>query len=166
MSIYSLTDRVCGCARLELRFPASRRGMASRPDQVREAIPAEPLRRWFLRDHPGGYGEPLSGPARPESVIRRIVASQKSTALGMIETLGLVGLIEAADAAVKTANVELLRYESVQNGMVTIILRGPLADVQAAVDAGAVAANRVGQLVAVHVIPRPHDDLDGVLPLH
>jgi len=84
----------------------------------------------------------------------------------MIETLGLVGLIEAADAAVKTANVELLRYESVQNGMVTIILRGPLADVQAAVDAGAVAANRVGQLVAVHVIPRPHDDLDGVLPLH
>jgi len=83
----------------------------------------------------------------------------------MIETKGLVGLIEAADAAVKAANVEVLRYEQIQGGLVSIMLWGSIADVKAATDAGAAAANRVGQLIAVHVIPRPHEELDDILPI-
>ncbi|MGE0489502.1 MAG: BMC domain-containing protein [Vulcanimicrobiota bacterium] len=81
-------------------------------------------------------------------------------ALGMIETLGLVGAIEAADAAVKTANVELVGYEQVQAGLVSVHFRGDVGAVQAATEAAAQAARRVGQLVAAHVIPAPADDCD------
>ena len=84
-------------------------------------------------------------------------------ALGMIETLGLIGAIEAADAAVKNANVELVGYEQVQAGIVSVHFRGDVGAVQSATDAGAQAARRVGQLVAVHVIPAPAEDTDATV---
>ena len=86
-------------------------------------------------------------------------------ALGMIETKGLVSMIEAADAMVKAANVKLIGYEKIGAGYVTAQVRGDVAAVRAATDAGATAARRVGELIAVHVIPRPHKDLDDVLPI-
>lgn len=86
-------------------------------------------------------------------------------ALGMIETRGFVGMVEASDAMVKAARVELVGHERIGGGFVTAIVRGDVAAVKAATDAGARAAERVGELVSVHIIPRPHDNLDGVLPL-
>lgn len=86
-------------------------------------------------------------------------------ALGLVETCGLVGLIEAADAMVKTANVELVGWQRIGAGLVTAVVRGDVGSVKAATDAGAAAARRVGQLVAVHVIPRPADDLETALPI-
>lgn len=85
-------------------------------------------------------------------------------ALGMIETRGLVGMIEAADAAVKAANVTIIGWERVGGGLVTVLLRGDVAAVKAATDAGSAAAQRVGELVSVHVIPRPHPNVDDILP--
>ena len=86
-------------------------------------------------------------------------------ALGMIETRGLVAMIEAADAMVKAAKVTLVGYEKIGSGYVTALVRGDVAAVKAATDAGAAAARRVGELVSVHVIPRPHVNIDLVLPL-
>ena len=86
-------------------------------------------------------------------------------ALGMIETKGFVGMVEAADAMVKAAKVELVGYEKIGGGFVTCIVRGDVAAVKAATEAGARGAERVGELVSVHVIPRPHVNLDLVLPL-
>jgi len=86
-------------------------------------------------------------------------------ALGMIETRGFVGMVEAADAMVKAARVELVGYEKIGGGYVTSVVRGDVAAVKAATDAGARAAERVGELVSVHVIPRPHVNIDEVLPL-
>ena len=85
-------------------------------------------------------------------------------ALGMIETKGLVGSIEAADAMVKAANVTLIGKEQVGGGLVTVMVRGDGGAVKAATDAGAAAAGRVGELVSVHVIPRPHTEVEGILP--
>ena len=85
-------------------------------------------------------------------------------ALGMIETKGLVGSIEAADAMVKAANVVLVGKEHIGGGLVTVMVRGDVGAVKASVDAGAAAAKRVGELVSVHVIPRPHEDVEGILP--
>lgn len=84
-------------------------------------------------------------------------------ALGMIETIGLISAVEAADAAVKAANVQLTRYEKIDGGMVSVHVRGDIGSVQAAVDAGAQAARRVGQLVGVHVIPAPVGEIDDVV---
>jgi ethanolamine utilization protein EutM len=84
-------------------------------------------------------------------------------ALGMIETRGLVAAIEAADAMVKAANVELVGKEQIGGGLVTIIVRGDVGAVKAATDAGAAAAGRVGEVVSVHVIPRPHQDLAALM---
>src|SRR5476651_2485223 len=86
-------------------------------------------------------------------------------ALGMIETKGFVGMVEAADAMVKAARVELIGYERIGGGYVTAIVRGDVAAVKAATEAGQRAAERVGELVSVHVIPRPHQSLDTALPL-
>ncbi len=86
-------------------------------------------------------------------------------ALGLIETKGFVGLVEAADAMVKAAKVELVGYEKIGGGYVTAIVRGDVAAVKAATEAGARSAERVGELVSVHVIPRPHANVDLVLPL-
>ena len=85
-------------------------------------------------------------------------------ALGMIETTGLVGAIEAADAMTKAASVELCGYEKIGSGLVTVMVRGDVGAVKAAVDAGATAAKRVGELYGCHVIPSPHDDVEGILP--
>jgi ethanolamine utilization protein EutM len=85
-------------------------------------------------------------------------------ALGMVETKGLVGAIEAADAMVKAANVTLIGSEYVGGGFVTVMVRGDVGAVKAATDAGAAAAKRVGELASVHVIPRPHTDVEMILP--
>lgn len=87
----------------------------------------------------------------------------KGAALGMIETLGLIGSVEAADAAVKAANVTLSGYKKIEGGIVSIHVRGDIGAVQAAVDAGAAAARRVGQLIGVHVIPAPVSEIDDVV---
>ena len=86
-------------------------------------------------------------------------------ALGMIETRGLVGMIEAADAMLKTANVVLVSWQKVDAGLVTALIRGDVGSVKAATDAGAAAARRVGELVGVHVIARPADGLEKVFPI-
>lgn len=86
-------------------------------------------------------------------------------ALGMIETKGLVAAVEAADAMVKAANVVLASYEKVGGGLVTVLVRGDVAAVKAATDAGAASARKVGELISVHVIPRPHEQLEEVLPI-
>lgn len=88
----------------------------------------------------------------------------KSEALGLIETRGLVGSIEAADAMVKAANVVLIGKEQVGGGLVTVMVRGDVGAVKAATDAGAAAAQRVGELISVHVIPRPHTEVETILP--
>lgn len=85
-------------------------------------------------------------------------------ALGMVETRGLVGSIEAADAMVKAANVHLIGKVLVGGGLVTVMVRGDVGAVKAAVEAGGAAAKRVGELLSVHVIPRPHNDVEGILP--
>lgn len=85
-------------------------------------------------------------------------------ALGMVETKGLVGSIEAADAMVKAANVSLIGKVHVGGGLVTVMVRGDVGAVKAAVDAGAAAAGKIGELVSVHVIPRPHNDVEMILP--
>ena len=86
-------------------------------------------------------------------------------ALGMIETKGFVGMVEAADAMVKAARVEMVGYEKIGGGYVTVIVRGDVAAVKAATEAGQRAAERVGELVSVHVIPRPHANIDLAIPL-
>lgn len=85
-------------------------------------------------------------------------------ALGLIETRGYVGAVEAADAMVKAAQVELVGKQQVGGGLVTVLVRGDVGAVKAATDAGAAAAEKVGELVSVHVIPRPHADVEAILP--
>lgn len=85
-------------------------------------------------------------------------------ALGMVETRGFVGAVEAADAMVKSAKVVLLGKEQVGGGLVTVLVRGDVGAVKAATDAGAAAARRVGELISVHVIPRPHEEVERLLP--
>ena len=92
------------------------------------------------------------------------MADVTMTALGMVETKGLVGAIEAADAMVKAANVTLIGKEQIGSGLVTVMVRGDVGAVKAATDAGASAAARVGELVSVHVIPRPHNEVEIILP--
>ncbi|MGT2948057.1 BMC domain-containing protein [Streptococcus devriesei] len=87
-----------------------------------------------------------------------------NNALGMIETKGLVAAIEAADAMVKAANVNLIGKEHVGGGLVTVMVRGDVGAVKAATDAGGNAASAVGELISVHVIPRPHTEVDAILP--
>ena len=93
------------------------------------------------------------------------MADVTMTALGMVETKGLVGAIEAADAMVKAANVNLIGKEQIGAGLVTVMVRGDVGAVKAATDAGASAASRVGELVSVHVIPRPHSEVELILPM-
>ncbi len=91
------------------------------------------------------------------------MASASVEALGMIETKGFVALVEASDAMVKAANVDLVGWEKIGSGLVTAFVTGDVAAVKAAVDAGSAAASRIGEVVSVQVIPRPHEDLGGVL---
>src|SRR6478672_547278 len=92
------------------------------------------------------------------------MAGNNIEALGMIETKGLVALVEASDAMLKSANVTLIGWQKIGSGMVTALVLGDVAAVKAAVDAGAAAAGRVGEVVGVQVIPRPHEDLGAILP--
>lgn len=92
------------------------------------------------------------------------MATTELIALGMVETKGLVGSIEAADAMVKAANVTLIGSEYIGGGYVSVMVRGDVGAVKAATDAGAAAAKRIGELVSVHVIPRPHTDVEFILP--
>ena len=88
----------------------------------------------------------------------------ETKALGMIETRGFVAAVEAADAMVKAANVTLVGKEQIGSGLVTIMVRGDVGAVKSATEAGAAAAKRIGEMVAIHVIPRPHQDVEGILP--
>ena len=92
------------------------------------------------------------------------MANSSGEALGLIETRGWVAMIEAADAMVKAANVSLVGMEKICSGLVTVLVRGDVGAVKAATDAGAAAAQRVGEVVSVHVIPRPHSDTETLLP--
>ena len=106
-----------------------------------------------------------SSPARGEPKMKGDSNFMANTnALGMVETKGLVGAIEAADAMVKAANVQLVGKEQVGGGLVTVMVRGDVGAVKAATDAGAAAAEKVGELISVHVIPRPHAEVDHILP--
>ena len=93
------------------------------------------------------------------------MAENSQEALGMIETRGFTAMVEASDAMVKAAKVELVSYEKIGGGYVTAVVRGDVAAVRAAVDAGTRAAERVGEIVSTHVIPRPHQNVDVTLPL-
>jgi ethanolamine utilization protein EutM len=93
------------------------------------------------------------------------MADVYTDALGMIETRGFAAMVEASDAMVKAAKVELVGYEKVGGGYVTAIVRGDVAAVRAALDAGSTAAEKVGEMVSVHIIPRPHSNVDEALPL-
>jgi ethanolamine utilization protein EutM len=95
-----------------------------------------------------------------------MTTNNRETALGLVETTGLIAAIEAADAMVKAARVTLVGKEKIGAGYVTIMVRGDVGAVRAATDAGAAAADRVGQLISVHVIPRPHEEVDDILPNH
>jgi ethanolamine utilization protein EutM len=92
------------------------------------------------------------------------ISEMSQEALGMVETKGLIGAVEAADAMVKAANVALIGKEYIGAGYVTVMVRGDVGAVKAATDAGAAAARRVGELVSVHVIPRPHTEVERILP--
>lgn len=85
-------------------------------------------------------------------------------AIGLIETKGLVAMIEAADAMLKAANVRLIGKERIGGGFMTVIVEGEVAAVKASVDAGAAAAKRVGEVISIHVIPRPHEEIEKILP--
>jgi microcompartment protein CcmL/EutN len=104
----------------------------------------------------------MSPAAKP--IKKKEEINMQMEALGMIETKGLVGAIEAADAMVKAANVHLVGKELVGGGLVTIVVRGDVGAVKAATDAGAAAAKRVGELISVHVIPRPHGEVEMIIP--
>src|SRR5205823_13771026 len=93
------------------------------------------------------------------------MAGTQMEALGMVETKGLVALVEASDAMLKSANVTLVGWQKIGSGLVTALVLGDVAAVKAAVDAGAAAAGRVGEVIGVQVIPRPHEDLGAVLPV-
>lgn len=106
-------------------------------------------------------------PSSPAGVPDRTLTEDPVTmseALGMVETKGLIGSIEAADAMVKAANVLLVGKEYIGAGYVTVLVRGDVGAVKAATDAGAAAARRVGELISVHVIPRPHSEVEKILP--
>ena len=113
---------------------------------------------------PKTAGEPEQPRQQKQTTDRRNRSMANTNALGMVETKGLVGAIEAADAMVKAANVQLVGKEQVGGGLVTVMVRGDVGAVKAATDAGAAAAEKVGELISVHVIPRPHAEVDHILP--
>jgi ethanolamine utilization protein EutM len=119
----------------------------------------------LLLSNGGATGKQEEQPLSPQRIEKKETKmAVQLTALGMIETRGLVGAIEAADAMVKAANVKLIGKEFIGGGYVTVMVRGDVGAVKAATDAGAAAAQRVGELVSVHVIPRPHGDVECILP--
>jgi len=115
---------------------------------------------------PSGQTRTLEpGTRNPTRILPVADTPDYGDALGLVETRGLIGMIEAADAMVKTANVIFVGWQKVDAGLVTAIVRGDVGSVKAATDAGAAAARKIGELVGVHVIPRPADDLEKVFPI-
>lgn len=138
-------------------------GTASVPPQGAAPVePPPPAPQPAPAGPDGGAPAPPSAPTTQRRSTQ--MANVQMIALGMIETKGLVGAIEAADAMVKAANVKLIGKEQIGGGYVTVMVRGDVGAVKAATDAGAAAADRVGELVSVHVIPRPHGDVESILP--
>jgi ethanolamine utilization protein EutM len=117
-----------------------------------------------LPSAPAAEAQKAPAPHIKEPTKKETLMTIQMIALGMIETKGLVGAIEAADAMVKAANVKLIGKEYIGGGYVTVMVRGDVGAVKAATDAGAAAAQRIGELVSVHVIPRPHGDVEMILP--
>ena len=135
-----------------VKKPASRTRKKTAPTEA-ASIPAASAEIKEIK------AEPKSEPAKPE------VRKMTNQALGMIETRGLVAAIEAADAMLKAANVELVGTEKIGAGLVSVMVRGDVGAVKSAVEAGAASAERLGEVIATHVIPRPHDDVEKILPL-
>ncbi len=141
-------------------------GVEAQEPETRSTMAEAPLPKGKRR---GRKKEEEKAPA-PETMAARETTSRRSikmantNALGMVETRGLVAGIEAADAMVKAANVQLVGKEQVGGGLVTVMVRGDVGAVKAATDAGAAAAEKVGELISVHVIPRPHAEVDSILP--
>ena len=140
-----------------LESAPKRAARAGRPAKKREAQSKKP-------GNTQSSGEPETPEEPKPTDNRRNNTMANTNALGMVETKGLVGAIEAADAMVKAANVQLVGKEQVGGGLVTVMVRGDVGAVKAATDAGAAAAEKVGELISVHVIPRPHAEVDGILP--
>lgn len=110
---------------------------------------------------------PRSGASKEEPQVQQVVKEERKMAmeaLGMVETRGLVAAIEAADAMVKAANVALIGTEKIGSGLVSVMVRGDVGAVKAAVEAGSQSASRLGEVIASHVIPRPHGDVEKILP--
>ena len=105
-----------------------------------------------------------TAPEAPKTTPKKEVKKMALEALGMVETRGLVAAIEAADSMVKAANVQLVGTEKIGSGLVTVMVRGDVGAVKSAVEAGSASASRLGELVATHVIPRPHGDVENILP--
>ncbi len=150
-------------------MPAAMAGKTPRMDAPEETVEAFGRKTASLpREAPvveetkkAGRG---NAPTVPVTIERRNTKMANTNALGMVETKGLVAAIEAADAMVKAANVQLVGKEQVGGGLVTVMVRGDVGAVKAATDAGAAAAEKVGEMVSVHVIPRPHAEVDNILP--
>ena len=125
-----------------------------------------PIVKKIVRGEPAVQAGPArqTAPAHGAGSERSFGTMANTNALGMVETRGLVAAIEAADAMVKAANVQLVGKEQVGGGLVTVMVRGDVGAVKAATDAGAAAAEKIGELISVHVIPRPHAEVDGILP--
>lgn len=133
--------------------------------QEPNALPSPARGSSFQSSAASGESTQTSPASREESNRKGALKGMANTnALGMVETKGLVASIEAADAMVKAANVQLVGKEQVGGGLVTVMVRGDVGAVKAATDAGAAAAEKVGELVSVHVIPRPHAEVDSILP--
>ncbi len=127
-------------------------GAASEPEVKEEPVAEKPAE---------------AKPVISKDISNEVKVKERNTmklALGMVETKGLIGAIEAADAMVKAANVKLIGKEQIGWGLVTVMVRGDVGAVKASVEAGATAAKRVGDLYGTHVIPSPHDDVEGILP--
>ena len=147
--------------------PRRKRGRAARTEEKETSVST--MGRADVEKTPERQIMPQGGnhTERPDSGAHNGKGDRKmanTNALGMVETRGLVAAIEAADAMVKAANVQLVGKEQVGGGLVTVMVRGDVGAVKAATDAGAAAAEKVGELVSVHVIPRPHAEVDSVLP--
>ena len=147
--------------------PRRKRGRAARTEEKETSVST--MGRADVEKTPERQIMPQGGnhTERPDSGAHNGKGDRKmanTNALGMVETRGLVAAIEAADAMVKAANVQLVGKEQVGGGLVTVMVRGDVGAVKAATDAGAAAAEKVGELISVHVIPRPHAEVDGILP--
>lgn len=161
--IVSLNGQQAGTAGGVGHAPVSAKRRRSREKQDEERPPGP-----VLLDPPAPKPEPeatqVSEKPSQTQHTRRNKDMANTNALGMVETRGLVGAIEAADAMVKSANVQLVGKEQVGGGLVTVMVRGDVGAVKAATDAGAAAAEKVGELISVHVIPRPHAEVNAILP--